>query len=157
MRAKWISFDGTTWTLIGKGMDSLSTNANPDVETGRDVTGASYVEHRGYHPESDIAYQARSEDGIFEQLQKIVDELLIDESECGGYMIDATLTDEVKNSDASTTLTGSGYKVPVVIVVQDDGGDTSGYTINFNAYENGSRVQGTVSVANKVPTFTAAT
>ena len=27
-RAKWISFDGTDWTLIGVRMDSESTNMN---------------------------------------------------------------------------------------------------------------------------------
>lgn len=42
-RAKWISFDGTDWTLIGVRMDSESTNMNPDVTNGKDVTGAPYI------------------------------------------------------------------------------------------------------------------
>ena len=157
MRAKWLSFDGTDWTLIGKGMETLTTNMNPDVETGKDVTGAAYVEHKGFSPESDIEYQARSEDAIFEDLQAIVDQLLKDETSTTAFMIDATLTDEVKNATGTTAITGSGFKVPVIVVPQDDGGDTSGYTINFNCYENGARVQGTVSVTAQVPTFTPAT
>lgn len=156
MRAKWISFDGETWTLIGKGMETLTTNLNPDIETGKDVTGEAYIEHKGYAPESDIEYQARDDDPMYEQLQKIVDELLKDETNCLATMIDATLTDEVKNATGSVTLTGTGYSVPVMVVPQDEGGDTSGYTINFNCYEQGARTKGTVSVANKVPTFTAA-
>lgn len=157
MRAKWLSFDGTTWTLIGKGMDTLSTNLNPDIEQSKDVTGATYTEHKGFAPESDIEYQARDDDGIYTHLQEIVDGLLKGESETAAFMIDATLTDhEVKDATGTTVVTGSGYKVPVVVVPQDEGGDTSGYTINFNCYENGARVQGTVSVTNQVPTFTAA-
>ena len=158
MRAKWISLDnGTSWTLIGKNMESLTTNTNPDVTTGKDVTGASFVDHKGFSPESDIAYQARSEDAIYEQLQAIVDELLKSEEDCGGFMIDATLTDEVKNATGTTVLTGTGFKVPILVVPQDDGGDTAAYTINFNAYENGARIKGTVSVTERVPTFTVAT
>lgn len=156
MRAKWLSFDEEEWTLIGRGMESLTTNLNPDVETGKDVTGKSYIDHKGYAPEADIEYQARSDDPMYEDLQAIVDELLKDETHCGGYIIDATLTDEVKNATGSVVLTGTGYKVPVLVVPQEEGGDTSGYTINFNVYENGARTKGTVSVTEQVPTFTAA-
>lgn len=157
MRAKWISFNGTSWTLIGKNMESLSTNLNPDTETGKDVTGATYVEHKGYSPESDIEYQARDDDSIYTNLQAIVDNLYHDETHCGGFMIEATLNDEVKNAQGKTTVTGTGYKVPVMIVPQEDGGDTSGYTITFNVYENGARTQGSVSVSDGAPTFTATT
>lgn len=153
VRAKWLSFDKESWTLIGKDMDSLSTSLNPDVEQNKNILGDTYVDHKGFTPESDIEYKARTEDAIYEKLQKIVDELLKDEESTTAYMIDATLTDEVKNSD-NTTLTGTGYQVPVIVVPQEDGGDTAGYAINFNCYENGNRVQGTVSVTNRVPTFT---
>ena len=138
MRAKWISFNGTSWTLIGKNMESLSTNLNPDTETGKDVTGATYVEHKGYSPESDIEYQARDDDSIYTNLQAIVDNLYHDETHCGGFMIEATLNDEVKNAQGTTTV-------------------TSGYTITFNVYENGARIQGSVSVSDGAPTFTATT
>lgn len=154
VRAKWLSFDKENWTLIGRDMDSLTTSLNPDVEQNTNILGDTYVDHNGFTPESDIEYKARTEDAIYEQLQKIVNELLKDEESTTAYMIDATLTDEVKKSD-DTVLTGTGYQVPVIVVPQDDGGDTGAYTINFNCYENGNRVQGTVSVTKRVPTFTA--
>jgi hypothetical protein len=71
-------------------------------------------------------------------------------------MMVATLDKEVKEA-ATATLTGKGYQVPVKVVVDNDGGSTSGYSIPFTVYEDGSRTQGTVTVTSKVPTFKAAT
>ena len=154
-RAKWISFDGTDWTLIGVRMDSESTNMNPDVTNGKDVTGAPYIDHNGFAPESDIDYKPRKEDSIYPQIQKITNELLKDEENCTFKMIVATQDIEVKDTGVKSA-SGTGYQVDVLCVPQEDGGDTSGYTIPVNFYENGTRVQGTVTVENKKPTFTPA-
>ena len=62
---------------------------------------------------------------------------------------------EVKDTGVKSA-SGTGYQVDVLCVPQEDGGDTSGYTIPVNFYENGTRVQGTVTVENKKPTFTPA-
>lgn len=154
-RAKWVSFDGTNWTLIGVRMDSESTNLNADVSTGKDVTGSPFVDHNGFAPESDIDYQPREEDSIYPQIQKITNELLKDEESCTFKMIVATLDIEVKDTEVKTA-SGTGYQVDVLCVPQEDGGSTSGYTIPVNFYETGTRIQGTVSVENKKPTFTPA-
>lgn len=135
-------------------MDSETTNLNPDVNTGKDVTGASYVDHMGFAPENDLEYKPREEDSIFPHVQKIIDELLKDEESCTFYKIEATLDIEVKDTEIKNA-SGKGFKVPVFCVPQDNGGDTSAYTTNVNFYENGPREQGTVSVTNKKPTFTA--
>lgn len=153
-RAKWISFDGENWTLVGTRMDSESTNLNPDVKSGKDVTGAPYIDHNGFSPESDISYQPRKEDSIYPQIQKITNELLKDEESCKFKMIVATLDIEVKDTGVKSA-TGTGYQVDVMAVPQEDGGDTSGYTVPVNFYEVGTRVQGTVTVADKKPTFSA--
>ena len=63
-------------------------------------------------------------------------------------MIVATLDIEVKDTGVKSA-SGTGYQVDVLCVPQEDGGDTSGYTIPVNFYENGTRVQGTVTVENK--------
>lgn len=153
-KAIWISKDGSTnWTLIGVGMDSLTTNLNPDVNTGKDVTGASYVEHSGFNPETDVEYKPRQEDSIYPDIVSIINNLKKDEASTTFYKIEAILDVEVKEG----TATGTGFKVPVICVPQDDGGDTSAYTTNVNFYENGVRTQGTVAVASGQPTFTPAT
>jgi hypothetical protein len=152
----WLSFDETNWALIGRKIDSMEINLNPDLENSKDITGASYTEHKGFSPEADIPYKTQEGDGIYDKIQEIVDTLAKDEETTGAVMLVATLDDEVYQGE-SKALSGSGYKVPVTIVPQSEGGDTGSYTINFNAYENGARVQGTVAVASGVPTFTPAT
>lgn len=155
-RAKWLTFDNTDYTLVGKGMDSLSTETNPDTEQTKDVLGDSDFAHKGYTPSLAVEYTARTEDAIYENIQEISDTLAVSDDKITATLIVATLTEEVKESDTKT-LTGKGYKVPVKVVVTSDGGDTSGYQIPFTAYESGNRIQGTVSVTERKPTFTVAT
>ncbi len=154
VRVIWLSFDENEWTPIGKDMDDMSMELNPDVSQTKNVLGDTVVEHNGYTPSLDNDYIARSEDAIYPKLEKIANELLTDEDSTTAYLIEATLTDEVKESD-TTTLTGTGYKTQGIVSVNSTGGSTSGYTISFNWQQNGARTQGTVSVTNRVPTFTA--
>lgn len=151
-RAMWLQ-KGEASTLIGKNMDDLSIETNPDTEQIKNVLGESMFEHNGYTPSLSVEYTARSEDAIYPILQKIANELSVADDDITMDLIVATLTEEVKESDVKT-LTGSGFKVSVRIVVENDGGSTSGYAISFTAYESGNRIQGTVSVANREVTFT---
>lgn len=152
--ATWISFDGTDWTLIGKDMEEFSYELNPDVSTIKNILGESSVEHKGYAPAGDIQYAARKEDAIYPYIKGIADNLYKDDEHCRAQMISATLDEEVKNSDTKT-LTGTGYKVEGIVSVTSVGGDTSALFMPFNFTEDGTRTQGTVSVQNKAPTFTA--
>lgn len=156
-KAIWISKNGTSgWTLIGVGMDSLATNLNPDVTSGKDVTGAAYVDHSGFSPENDVEYKPRQDDAIYPDVVAIVNGLKKDEDSTLFYKIEAILDIEVAEATGAAAASGTGFKVPVICVPQDDGGDTSAYTINVNFYECGPREAGTVSVSAKQPTFTSA-
>lgn len=155
-RAMWLSFDETTWTCLGKDTDDLSIDMNPDTEQTKNVQGESTFTHNGYTPSlANDSYIARSEDSIYPNLQKIVDTLAVDDETIGATLLVATLDEEVKEA-ATKTLTGKGFQVPVKVVVDNDGGSTSGYGIPFTIYEDGARVQGTVTVTNKKPAFTVA-
>lgn len=154
-RAMWLS-KGDATTLIGKDLDDLSIDTNPDTEQIKNVLGESNFSHNGYTPSISVEYIARSEDAIYPALQKIANQLSVDDDDITMDLIVATLTEEVKESDTKT-LTGSGFKVPARIVVDNDGGSTSGYAISFTAYESGNRIQGTVSVEEREVTFTAGT
>lgn len=156
-RAFWLSFDETDWTCLGKDTDSLSIELNPDTEQTKNVQGEVSFVNNGYTPSlSNDSYIARYEDAIYEPLQTIADTLATDDERTSATLLVATLTEEVKES-ATKTLTGKGYKVPVKVVVNTDGESTAGYGIPFTISEDGGRIQGTVSVSNKIPTFTAAT
>lgn len=156
-RAMWLTFDDKNWTCLGKDTDDLSIDLNPDTEQTKNVQGETTFTNNGYTPSlSNDSYIARTEDSIYESLQHIVDTLATDDMSTSATLLVATLTEEVKDS-ATATLTGTGFQVPVKVVVDNDGGSTSGYGIPFTVYEDGSRTQGTVSVTNKIPTFTAGT
>lgn len=153
----WLSFDEENYTCLGKDSDDMSIDMNSDTEQTKNVQGETVFTHNGYTPSlANDSYIARTEDAIYESLQHIVNTLATDDDSISATLIVATLTDEVTKSDTKT-LTGEGFKVPVKIVVDNDGGSTSGYSIPFTMYEDGSRIQGIVSVTNKVPTFTAGT
>lgn len=153
-RAMWLSFNGKDWTCLGKDADDLSIDMNPDTETFKNVQGATSFRNKGYTPSMSNEYRARTEDAIYEHIQYITDNLATDDEHTSAEMIVATLDIEVADT-GEKTATGKGYKVPVKIVVDNDGGPTDGYTMPFTINEDGKRVQGTVSVADKVPTFTA--
>lgn len=152
-RAMWLTFDDENYTCLGKDSDDLSIETNPDTETIKNVQGETTFVNNGYTPSMSNEYIARSEDAIYKPLQAIADTLAVDDERTTATLVVATLTEEVKES-STKTLTGTGFKVPVKVVVNSDGGGTSGYAIPFTITEDGARTQGTVSVANKVPTFT---
>ena len=152
-RAMFGSFDEENWTCLGKDNDDLSIDTNPDQETTKNVLGETTTNNNGYTPSITVEYTARREDAIYPHLQEIANTLTTDENKTTMWLVAATLTDEVKDSDVKT-LTGSGFKVKTQVVVNNDGGSTSGYAIPFTASEDGGRIQGTVSVSNRVPTFT---
>ena len=153
-RAMWLTFDNTKYTCLGKDSDDLSIDMNPDTETIIDVQGETTFVNNGYTPSMSNEYIARQEDAIYPHIQYIADHLAVDDEHTAATMIVATLDIEVSETGAKTA-SGTGYSVPVKIVVDNDGGSTSGYSIPFTINEDGARTQGTVSVADKVPTFTA--
>jgi hypothetical protein len=153
VQATWLSQDQKDWTLIGKDMDSMSMSLNPDVETKKNILGENVTDHSGYNPELDVdSYLARTEDAIYEPIKDIAMNRLSDEESTTFYLMEAILTDEVKNSD-TTTLKGEAWVEKVTVVPQEYGGDTNGFSIPFNIYANGDRKKGTVSVTKRVPTF----
>lgn len=153
-RAMWLTFDSKAFTCLGADSDDLSIDLNPDTETIKNVQGETKFVNNGYTPSMSNDYIAHRDDVIYPYVQYIADNLAVDDEHTSATMIVATLDIEVAKTGAKTA-SGKGYSVPVKIVVNNDGGSTSGYAIPFTINEDGGRTQGTVSVENKVPTFTA--
>ena len=129
-RAMWLTFDNAKYTCLGKDSDDLSIDMNPDTETIKNVQGETTFVNNGYTPSMSNEYIARQEDAIYPHIQYIADHLAVDDAHTAATMIVATLDIEVSETGAKTA-TGSGYSVPVKIVVDNDGGSTSGYAIPF--------------------------
>lgn len=153
--AIWLSFDKENWTLIGKDTDSLAYELNPDVSTDKNVLGETIVNHSGFAPELSVdTYYARTEDSIYENILDISMNRKFDEESTAAYLLEAVLDEEVRNADTKM-LTGKAWMENVVVVPQSTGGELSGFGLPFNVNPNGGRVEGTVSVTKRVPTFTA--
>lgn len=153
--AQWLSFDKKDWTLIGKDTDSMSTSMNPDIDTKQNVLGETITEHKGFKPELAVdSYAARTEDSIYEPLLDITMNRKYDEESTSAYLLESVLDEAVVESD-NKTLLGQGWMEEVTVVPQEYGGGTEAFGIPFNVSpKGGGRTKGSVSVTNRVPTFT---
>lgn len=134
----------------------METTLNADANTGKDVTGASYVDMSGYSPETGVDYTAYEEDALFPDLWAIYKGLKKDDDSLTFYKLEALLDIEVSETNTVKNASGEGFVVPVKAAIQSVGGDTSGLHINVNFYEDHSiagRTEGTVTVTNRQPTF----
>lgn len=136
------------WFLIGKDIDDMSVDLGADVETKKNILDETSVNDNGYEPKlSADPYYANPDDSIYEKLKDIamnrktgadcetkILEVLVDKTE-GPY--DAWVED-------------------VVVKPQSYGGGTEGVAIPFDVNFNGNREKGTVTLADKVPTYTKA-
>lgn len=153
--AQWLSFDKKAWTVIGKDTDSMSTSMNPEIETMQNVLGETITDHKGFKPELAVdSYAARTEDSIYEPLLDITMNRKSDEASTSAFLLEGVLDEVITKSD-NKTVTGKGWMEEVTVVPQEYGGDNKSFNIPFNiSPKGGGRTQGTLSVTNRVPTFT---
>lgn len=132
------------YVRLGKDLEELNEELNPDVETTKNILGEQSVKHNGYEVQSEVEpYYAEKDDPLYEQLEKIVNERRTGDA-CKTTKVDVMLNE-------SGTVEWA-YREDVVVVPNSFGGDTSGVQIPFTIYNNGNRVKGTWDVSAK--TFT---
>lgn len=135
------------WFLIGKDIEEMAVELNPDIETSKNILGETSVKDNGYEPEMDAdPYYANPDDPIYPKLKEIAFGRLKGDS-CKTYILEVIVED---TSDSSHTA----YLEEVVVKPQSYGGGTEGVNIPFNVYFNGNRIAGTVTMEGKTPTFT---
>ena len=133
------SMNGATaaYYRLGKDLEELNVEMNPDIETGKNILGESTFNHNGYEINATAEpFYARVGDPMFEALQKIVDEGLQYEG-CATTVVEVHLWDE-----SETAGKFAAYRQPVYVVPQSYGGDTSGYQIPFQINYVGAKEAG---------------
>lgn len=147
------SFGGVSspkWFLIGKDIEEMSVELNPDTETVKNILGETSVRDNGYEPSmSADPYYANPDDSIYAKLKDIAMNRLKGDS-CRTKIL------EVIVEDTSETK-HSAWTEDVVVKPQSYGGDTSGFAIPFNVTFDGNRKAGTVTITSGTPTFTEGT
>ena len=126
------SFGGQTpsWFLIGKHIQDMSVELNPDTQVIKNILDETVTEDNGYQPIKDIMMNRKTGDDC----KTKVLEVLIDKTE-GPF---------------------DAWQEDCVVKPQSYGGAQGAVNIPYNITFDGNRQQGTATLANKVPTFTAA-
>lgn len=137
-----------TWFLIGKDIDDMSIELNPDVSTTKNILGETSVKDNGYEPSLSVTpYYANPDDAIYAKLKSIAMERLKGDA-CKTKILEVIVSDTADESHEA-------YQEDVIVKPQSYGGDTGGFAIPYDVHFDGNRKKGTVTLSAGVPTFTA--
>lgn len=123
------------WEALGKDVDDLSKDLNPDTENSKNVLGETTFEHKGY--QSSVAldtYYMAPERLMYAHLLEVAQKELYAESDIGGFFAEAYFTSV---DEANNQMTGYCYVRRANIVPQSVGGNTAGFSIPFTVFPTG--------------------
>ena len=143
------------WYLIGKDVEDMSIELNPQTETKKNILDETSVEDSGYEPATDVdTYFAEPDDttpGGAAFYQKIKDIAMnrLTGSACRTRILEFLVDSAAGPYEAWTE--------DVIIKPQSYGGAQGGVRIPYSIAFCGNRQKGTVTLNDRVPTFTADT
>lgn len=146
-------FGGTgspVWFLIGKDVEDMSVELNPQVETIRNILDEQSANDTGYEPSVSVdTYYADPSDGDFYEKIKAIAMGRLTGEDCITTILEV-IVDKVSGPyDAWTE--------DVIVKPTSYGGATGGVRIPYQITFIGNRKPGTVTLTNRVPVFSAAT
>lgn len=134
-----------TWFRLGKDIEELSIELNPDTETTKNILGETSVKDNGYEPSASAdPYYANPEDAIYSKVKDIAFDRLKGDA-C------KTLYLEVIIDDTSESATYEGWVEEAVIKPQSYGGGTEGVNIPFDILFDGNRKKVSVKIIDGAP------
>lgn len=138
------------WYLLGADIEDMSVELNPDTETMKNILDESNVQDNGYEPSIDVdTYYAKPTDGaIYTHLKDIMMNRKKGDS-CRTYILEILVDNDGTTFDA--------WVEEIIVKPTSYGGAQGGVRIPFNISFAGNRQQGTATITNKVPAFTATT
>ena len=142
------TFGGETpsWFLIGKNIEDMSMDLGPDTATVKNILDETDVNDNGYEPSLSVeTYYANTEDAIYEKIKSIALDRLVGD-DCKSKYLEVLIDNTEGPYDA--------WMEDCIFKPQSYGGPQGGVNIPFNIQPCGNRIKGTVTIANKVVTFT---
>ena len=146
------SMGGTTpsWYLVGKDIEELTVDLGADTETVKNILDETSVQLNGFEPSIEASpYMCNPDDAIYAPLKACAMGRVMDDEHCKTKFLEVIVEDTEDTSH-------SAWQQDCYLIPQSVGGDTSGFQIPFNILPDGPRIAGTATLANRVPTFTAA-
>lgn len=138
------------WYKIGKDVEDLAVELNPDTETKKNILDENTVIDNGYEPSFDVdTYYADPSDGEFYNTVKNIAMNRLTGDECKTRVLEVLIDKTEAPYDA--------WMEDVIVKPQSYGGPQGGISIPYNVAFCGNRVQGTVTIVEKKPVFTPAT
>ena len=140
--------DSKEWFLIGKDVEDLSVELNPNITKKKNILDETSVEDEGYEPSFDVdTYYADPSDGNFYDKIKDIAMNRLTGDDCKTQVLEILIDKAEGPYDA--------WVEDVIIKPQKYGGAQGGVRIPYQVAFCGNRQKGTASIANKVPTFTS--
>lgn len=143
--------DGSSpeWEIVGKKIEDMSLEMNPNVETMTDITGSVETTLDKYEKQTSVSpYYARRESKMSAWLYNVVrDERTLSEVERTFLCV---------NIFAGSDGAFDAWTQKAVVAVQSFGGNTKGVQIPYTLYWIGEKTFGTVAIAEGVPKFSPA-
>lgn len=131
--------------LIGKDVEDMSVELNPDTETKKNILDETSVNDNGYEPSMDVdTYYANPGDAIYEQIKNIAMDRLTGDS-CKTTILEVLVDKTTGPYDAWTE--------DAIIKPQSYGGPQGGVSIPYKVAFAGNRKKGTVTFSNGTPAF----
>lgn len=136
------------WFLIGKDIEDMSVELNPDMEQVKNILDETSVNDNGYEPSMDAdPYYANPDDAIYEKISDIAMNRLTGD-DCKTTILEVLI-------DNTSETSHKAWTEDVIVKPQSYGGAQGGVNIPYQVMFNGNRKEGTVSITDKKPTFTA--
>lgn len=136
------------WALLGKDIEDMSVELNPDTSSKKNVLDETSVEDNGYEPSLDLdTFYATPSDALYEKFKDIMMNRKTGDS-CKTKILEVIVD--------KTTGAYDAWTEDVIVKPQSYGGPQGGVNIPFNITFAGNRTKGSVTFSETVPTFTAA-
>jgi hypothetical protein len=145
--ASFGSSESPMWFLIGKDIEELSVELNPDTEQVKNILDETVTHDNGYEPSmSADTYYANTDDKIYPKLKDIALNRITGEG-CKTKVLEVLIDKKTGPYDA--------WMEDCIVKPQSYGGGQGGVNIPYDISFDGNRQVGTVVIENKIPTFTA--
>lgn len=136
------STNSPTWTIIGIGISEASVAYNPQVNTEQWIIESSARnDHTGNQKQLSVTQKCYKNDPEFEYINANRDKL---------NTVSHVLEVDTWNGTGTTTVSYPAKMSDCLITITSYSGEEIEYTIYFN----GDPTEGTVTIADGVPTFT---
>ena len=134
------------WFLIGKDIEDMSVELNPQTESVKNILGETSVKDSGYEPSVTAdPYYANPDDAIYPKIKEIAMERKKGDA-CKTKVLEVIIKD-------TGDPTHEAYTEDVIVKPTSYGGDTTGFAIPFQIHFDGNRQKGTVSLSSGKPVF----